>query len=201
MLKRHRLQIICSVTGMVLGYVLLHPYTMLVSALLNVSQEATHPAGFAGRIPAFYHPLMLPMAISFTLFGGFIGLLVGILLNRKRELWIVEQENEKKRVALETLKEIMVTLSHHLLNANMIIGGKVRHGRKFTTTQEILTTFDGIEEQARKIDAVINALRKTTEIKVAPYIASGTTQMIDIAREIEEEMARLEKKRNHEDDA
>jgi hypothetical protein len=186
---------------MVLGYVLLHPYTMIVFALLNVGQGAIPPDGSSGRILVSFHSLMMPMAISFTLFGGFIGLLVGILLNRKRELWIAEQENEKKRVALETLKEIMVTLSHHLLNANTIIGGKVRHGRKVTTAQEILTTFDGIEEQARKIDAVISVLRKTTEIKVASYMKSGTAQMIDIAREIEEEMARLKKGRNHEDDA
>ena len=52
-----------------------------------------------------------------------------------------------------------------------------------------------------KIDAVISALRKTKDIRVSPYIVSGTTQMIDIAREIEEEIERLKKKRNHEDDA
>ena len=44
----------------------------------------------------------------------------------KRRLRMVELENENKRVAVETLHQLMVTLSHYLLNADTIIGGMVR---------------------------------------------------------------------------
>ena len=192
MLRRYRLQVVSTLIGMVLGYVILHPYTMLVLALLSVLDGETvhlHTDPAIGYWVAF-HPLMLPMAISFALFGGLIGLLLGVLFRRKEELWAAERENETKRVALETLKGVMVTLSHHLLNANMIIGGKVRHCRKAASDQDTLVALGVIEEQGRKIDAVIGALRKAVEIKVARYTSDGTVQMIDIAREIEEELTR-----------
>jgi hypothetical protein len=191
MTKRYKLQIICMVVGVVLGYLILHPYTMLILSLLSAFQW--EPLRLQtdltiGHLVAF-HPLMLPMAISFSLFGSFIGLLVGILLNRKRELWIADHENEKKRVAIETLREVMVTLSHHLLNANMIIGGKVRHCRKATSDEKILAALEIIEEQGRKIDAVVGALRRATEVKVAHYTLDGTVRMIDIEHEIKEELS------------
>lgn len=192
MLKRYRLQVVSTCVGVVLGYVLLHPYTMLVLALLSAFKgepRQLHTELTAGHLAAF-DPLMLPMAISFGLFGGLIGLLVGTLLKRHREFRTVEHENEKKRAALETLQEVVVTMSHHLLNANMIIGGKVRHCRKVTSDQDIISALGVIEEQARKIDVVVGALRKTSEIRLARYTSDGTVQMIDISREIEEEMAR-----------
>ncbi len=59
------------------------------------------------------------MAVDFALFGGIIGLLIGIVMDRKKKLYAVELQNEKKKVALETLKTLMITLSHYLLNANV----------------------------------------------------------------------------------
>jgi hypothetical protein len=64
-----------------------------------------------------FHPMMLPIVVSFALFGGTIGFLIGILIDRKNRLVSAEHENEKKKIALDTLKEVMVTLAHHLLNA------------------------------------------------------------------------------------
>jgi hypothetical protein len=193
---RYRLQTICALVGMVGGYLLLHPYAMLVYTLhsplrdgsvkiFNLDLMLRHIAGS--------QPLMLSMAVSFTVFGGLIGALIGLLLTRRERLRAVEQENEKKRVALETLKEVMVTLSHHLLNANMIIGCKVRHCRKVASNESILAALGIIEEQGRKIDAVIAALRKVTDIKIVGYTSNGTVQMIDISREIEEVLERFKK--------
>ena len=81
-----------------------------------------------------------------------------------------------------------MTLSHHLLNANMIIGGKVRHSRKVVINEDILTDLTVIEEQGRKIYAVIKSLREAIEIKTADYTTSGEVKMIDIEKEIEDHL-------------
>lgn len=179
------------------GYLLFHPYTMLVYALMHMhSKEELHlhwRESSADAIASF-EPMMLPMAISFAVFGGVIGLLIGILIDRKKRLDVAEHETEKKKIALGTMNKLMVTLSHYLLNANMIIGGKVRHCRKATSNDDILDALMHIEGQARKIDAVVAALRKLTEIKTAHYTASGQTTMIDIAQEIEEQLKRAKGK-------
>jgi phosphate uptake regulator len=132
-----------------------------------------------------FEPAMLPMSIAFIVFGGLIGLLIGIVIERKRKLIEAEHENEKKRIVLETIKRLMVTISHYLLNANMIIGGKVRHSRKAVTNEDVLAALEVIEEQGRKIDAVIKSLREITELKTSDYTTGGKVKMIDIAQEIE----------------
>ena len=192
-MRRYRVPVILSTVGTLCGYLLLHPYTMLVYTLIHLHQENGlhfHWKDLPSRTLSAFDPMMLPMAVSFALFGGVIGLLAGILVDRKRRLNAAEHENKEKRIALETLREVMVTLSHYLLNANMIIGGRVRHCRKATADQDILAALAVIEEQGRKIDAVISALRDSTEIKVAGYTGDGAVKMIDISREIEERIER-----------
>ena len=192
-MRRYRLPMILSTVGALCGYLLLHPYTMLVYTLIHLHRENGlhfHWKDLPSRTLSAFDPMMLPMAVSFALFGGVIGLLAGILIDRRRRLTAAEHENKEKRIALETLREVMVTLSHYLLNANMIIGGKVRHCRKVTADQDILAALAVIEEQGRKIDAVISALRDSTEIKVAGYAGDGAVKMMDISREIEERIGR-----------
>ena len=103
----------------------------------------------------------------------------------KRRLRMVELENENKRVALETLHQLMVTLSHYLLNANTIVGGMVRRCRRAKSKTEIVPSLQIIEEQAKRIEIVITALKKVTEIKTASYTPESHTLMIDVAKEIE----------------
>jgi hypothetical protein len=85
----------------------------------------------------------------------------------------------------------MVTLSYYLLNANMIIGGKVRHGRKGTSNQDVLAALEVIEKQGRKIDTVIKSLREVTEIKTISYTTSEQVRMIDISREIDDRLKEI----------
>jgi hypothetical protein len=188
-LARYRLQAICVLVGMIGGYLLLHPYAMLVYTFYSPHRDGSvtiFDLDLLLKHIAGSQPLMLSMAVSFTVFGGLIGALVGLLLARRERLRTVEQEDEKKKVALETLKEIMVTLSHHLLNANMIIGGKVRQCRKATPDDVVLGALRVIEEEGRRIDAVIGALRKATEITVTRYTSDGTVRMIDLSKDLEE---------------
>jgi len=70
----------------------------------------------------------------------------------KTRLRMVELENENKRVAVETLHQLMVTLSHYLLNADTIIGGMVRRCERLDSKEEIHSSLQVIEEQARKIE-------------------------------------------------
>jgi len=61
---------------------------------------------------------------------------------------------------------VTVTIARHLLNANTIIGGKVRQCRRLISDQEILKVLADIEEQGRKIDSTIKSLREVTELKI-----------------------------------
>jgi hypothetical protein len=54
------------------------------------------------------------------------------------------------------------------------------------SNEDILSSLEVIAEQAKKIDAVMSALKRITEIKTAKYTSEGHALMIDISKEIEE---------------
>lgn len=187
MWKRHRMKILFVFAGAVAGYLVLHPYVMLVDSLMQARQEAGSSVRLDGpepRVHPAFHPSMLPMAIPFVFFGSLIGIMTGAAIDRSRRLHALELEREKSETALETVKSLVETLSHHLLNANMIIGGKLRHCRRSTTDSDLLASLDIIEEQGRKIDAVIGALRKASEIRLVKDLG-GRITVLDISEEIE----------------
>lgn len=181
----------CLLLGMVLGYLIFHPYTMLLFALFH-TQEGHPDIGFGGALMA-YEPEMLPMALAFVLFGGCLGFVVGLIIEKHRKLINAQHEHEKSKVALETLNQLMVTLAHYLLNANMVIGGKARRCQKKASTSDILPDLKVIEDQAKKIDAVMHALREITQVKTVLYSTGGTAKMIDITQEIESQLQQLKK--------
>ena len=104
----------------------------------------------------------------------------------KRQLRMVELEKENKTIALETLHQLMVTLSHYLLNSDTIIGGMVRRCERLDCKEEIHCSLQVIEEQAKKIEIVIKALKQLSRVKTAPYAGQSDTLMIDVAKEIDE---------------
>ena len=104
----------------------------------------------------------------------------------KRRMRVVELENENKRIALDTLHQLMDTLSHYLRNSNTIIGGMVRRCRRLDSKEEIDSSLQVIEEQARKIEIVITALKQLLRVKTAPCTAESNTLMIDVTKEVEE---------------
>ncbi|MBF0505467.1 MAG: hypothetical protein HQL09_01405 [Nitrospirae bacterium] len=183
-----RIQVISSVIGVLTGYLLFHPYTMLIHSMTKNHHNENAAYNYRDIFWTTLHAFdseMFVMAVSFALFGGVIGLLIGILINKRRKIYEADLENEKKKIASETLQRLMITLSHHLLNANTIIGGAARRCQKLEPESEVSDFVDMIEEQSKKIDTVIGTLRKLTEIKVADYTSNGHGLMIDIAREIE----------------
>lgn len=112
----------------------------------------------------------------------------------KQRLKLVELENERKTIALETLNQLMVTLSHYLLNANTIIGGMARRIARAGTRAERLASLEVIKEQANRTETVISALKKVTEIRTADYTPESNTLMIDLKNEIEKTLSKAEKK-------
>jgi hypothetical protein len=154
MFNRYRLHIFSLIIGGMVGYFVFHPYTMLMSYVMHMHHGGEIHWNLKNLYEIFLSNFkfsMLPMAIAFVLLGGIIGLLTSIIVDRKRHLYAITLENEKRQVALETLKRLMVTLSHYLLNANVVIGGN-------------------------------------TEIKTSDYTPKGHDLMIDISKEIEQQL-------------
>lgn len=180
--------------GALAGYVVFHPYTMLVYSFMGSPKNEMH----LKDIFFSFDRSMLPMGIAFAVLGGFIGLLISVIVEKQKQLYVATLENEKKKAAIETLQELMITLSHYLLNANMVIGGMVRRCEKIKSNEDMLCSLEVIAEQARKIDAVMSALKKITEIKTAKYTAEGHALMIDISREIEELLSKDRESVNNE---
>lgn len=63
---------------------------------------------------------------------------------------------------------------------NLYMSDEHKHGSK----EEVVSSLAVMEEQAYKIDAVIAALRKVTEIRTADYTSEGHGLMIDVEKEI-----------------
>ena len=191
--KKYRVKMLCSIIGMIIGYFIFHPYTMLVYLIMDKHQRVDvsfHIKDIFTAFLAVLTPEMFPMAIAFAFFGGLNGLFIAIIIDKKKRLYAAEAENEKKKAALETLQRLMITLSHYLLNANTVIAGMARRCLKSNSAEDMKESIDIIEEQAKKIEAVIMALKKITEIKIADYTSEGKGLMIDITKEIEEQLGK-----------
>ena len=188
-LHDYRRRMIYPLIGAAVGYLAAHPITVFVYMFLHqYEREILQSQWDISRDLALstYQPWMLPMALSLLLAGGFLGLLLAIAADRRRKL---HEQEQRRTVALETLHQLMITLSHYLLNANTVIGGTVRRIKKrIELDGEVMDSLSVVEDQAKKVDSVVHALQKLTEVKTSAYIAQSPTLMIDIAKEIEEQL-------------
>lgn len=188
-LKKYNRYALFVIAGAVAGYFLFHPYTMVAHIFADLGHNELQLKDFFEAFSKSLTVEMTFMAFAFAAIGAVIGLLTGVLSERKRKLFEAEMENEKRKTAVETLRRLMITLSHHLLNANTVIGGTAHRARRHTTDAGLIESLDLIREEAAKIDAVIRTLKKITEIKTADYTSEGKGLLIDISKEIEENLA------------
>jgi hypothetical protein len=196
MLNEYRARLFSALLGLLAGYLILHPYTMLVALISHIHEEGEihiHWHELASQAALAFKADMFAMPFAFAAFGALTGFLIGWIIDRKRQFIEMKHENEKQEVALQTLKEVAETLAHHLLNANMIIGGKVRHCQKTSNDMDTLQSLAVIQEQGYRIDAVIRALRNLRKVKTADYTSNGQMKVIDIADEIEEQIKQAHK--------
>jgi len=186
-MSRRWLYPVWFILGAGVGHLLVHPYAMMAYSLLDMRREGhLHMDHVLSAARSIFDPDMLPMTISFSLLCGVVALLMGVVRDKQRKLHEAAIENERKKASVDTLQRLMITLSHYFLNANTVIGGAVRHCRRHASPEEIASSLKVIEDQTHKIDAVVAALRKITDIKTTDYTSGGHDLMLDIAREIEE---------------
>ena len=136
------------------------------------------------------------MGGAFVFMGGLVGFFFGIWYYQKERLTMERLESQRRQVALETLQELMVTLAHHIRNANMVIGGFSSHLHKHLTGPEEQRQIEMVQQASREIDAVITSLQSLTEVKLTQYVGTWETRMIDLKQELEARLAAFESSRD-----
>lgn len=180
--------------GAVLGFLILHPYTMLVYGLYG--HHGAAPKGMDIRylleeVPAAFRMDMMPMGLPFALIGALIGLLLGFWLEARSRRF----EMEKRALAVETLRELMVTLAHHLLNAVQGIGGFASLALKKEQDEDKRRPLEIIRRESIRIEAVVKALQSLESITTERYTKSSDFLMIDIQKELQEKIEALSKEK------
>jgi len=139
-----------------------------------------------------FGPDLLPLGLAFGGLGGAVGWLLGAWFIQKQQLAAEQLACLRGLTALETLKELMVTLSHYIRNANMVVGGFSAHLLKCIDDQQCQEQLHLIQQAAQEIDAVIASLQNLTEINTVEYTASSHELMIDLKKDIEARLAKAQ---------
>lgn len=179
-----------SITGAIFGFLLLRLYITSLYFLFYLME--TGKIIFYGPIyieePRMFRTFQLLISISFLFFGGFIGLIFGKWHHRRQKHIMERIEREKHEAAIERLKELTVTLSHYVINSSSIIRGFAQRGYRNASNEKMKEYFSIIHEEIDKTIAVIKGLENLKEVESAKYIESGTTMMIDLKKQIEEQL-------------
>ena len=170
---------------MAIGYCLVHPLAMWAYTLGPQHGPLPRDLAFWGReLLLAFSPGMIHMGVAFALMGGVAGLSLGAWHLQKERLVAEKLESQRRLVALETLGELMVTLAHHIRNANMVVGGFSTRLQKHLSEPEIKNQLEMIQRASREIEAVINSLESLTEINHLQYVSAWETKMIDLNKEL-----------------
>ncbi len=128
---------------------------------------------------------MVAMGGAFAFMGGIAGFCLGAW-SLQKERWMAEKlESQQRLVALETLRDLMVTLAHYIRNSNMVIGGFSTRLLKHIAAVEFAQQLQMIQQASREIEAVVNSLQNLTEISTVKYATEGQARMIDLKKELE----------------
>lgn len=182
----HRTAFLSTAGGAALGYFLLHPYTMFVYGLhgRHAARQTVNLSHLLRDASSAFDASMLPMGIPFAILGGISGLLFGLWLEMKRRRFDIE----KRLLAVETLRQLMVTLAHHLLNAVQGIGGFASRAIRKEQDEEIRRHLEIIRKEGKRIEAVVKSLQALESVVWIRYIGGSETVMIDIGKELEERL-------------
>jgi signal transduction histidine kinase len=188
-----------TLSGMALGFFLVHPFAMAANTL-----DPLHPhqaMGFSlwlGQVRLAFSRSNLIMGAAFAFLGGAAGLALGAR-HLQKERWLAEKlESQRRLAALETLRELMVTLAHHIRNANVVIGGFSRRLQKRVSDPEMVQHLQMIRQASHEIEAVIASLENLSEIDHTPYTNAWDTRMINLKKELEARLATKAIKDQHE---
>ncbi|RME44794.1 MAG: hypothetical protein D6796_11335, partial [Caldilineae bacterium] len=109
----------------------------------------------------------------------------------------LRREKEKlsrNLIAAETVRETVVTLSHYINNALMVLGNGLPAIYKAlqesnAADADLLKIVQGCYHSSNQIQAVLKILQRVTDVEHATY--HGEVKMIDIEAALREELARL----------
>jgi signal transduction histidine kinase len=179
-----------TLAGMLAGYLLFHPFAMLANSLGPRLSHVPMEFPFWGHhLRVSFGPEMLAMGGAFAFMGGLTGFFFGIWYYQKERLTAERLKSQGRQVALETLQELMVTLAHHIRNANLVIGGFSSRMIKNLPDPEIQRQLLLIQQASREIEAVIASLESLSKVDRARYIGEWETRMIDLKQELEARLA------------
>ncbi len=173
-----------ALAGAALGYLVLHPYAMLVYGIYG--HEHPRTTGTYGLAQVFdtFKPGMLHMGVPYALLGAAAGLFFGLWLDAERR----REESEKRATAVDTLRQLMVTLSHYLLNATTVIGGYSSRILRKETDEGVRRTVEIIKHEAECVEAVVNSLKSVQEVVAEEYTKDSENMIIDIKEQIEKHL-------------
>ncbi len=186
-----------TLAGMVVGYLLMHPFAMLANALgPRLSHFPMESSSWRRHLQAYFGPEMLSMGGAFAFMGGVAGFFFGIWYYQEKKLMVERLESQRRQVVLETLQELMVTLAHHIRNANVVIGGFSSLMIKNIPDSEVQGQLRMIQQASRQIEAVIASLESLSQVNRARYASEWETMMIDLKQELEARLAAFESSRD-----
>jgi signal transduction histidine kinase len=176
--------------GMLVGFFVIQPLNVLVYNLAPKIQLEFQTISFWKRLlDMSTDSVSIFMGLFFAFFGGVTGLCFGMWLYQKDRVQAERIESARRLAALETLKDLMVTLAHYIRNANMVIGGFSGNLVHHLAEDQQKEQAQLIHQASKKIDSVIDSLENLTEISVTQYTTSGTAQMIDLKKELDGKVA------------
>ncbi len=182
-----------TLAGMLVGYLLVHPFAMLANTLGPRLPYSPKEFSFWGHhLRVSFGPEMLAMGMAFAFMGGLTGFFFGIWYYQKERLMAERLESQRRQVALETLQELMVTLAHHIRNANVVIGGFSSRMIKNLIDPEVQRQLQLIQQASREIEAVIASLEGLSRIDRTSYVGAWETKMIDLKQELAARLAVFE---------
>jgi len=171
--------LVTTVVGALAGFFILHPYSAIVYGLYE-----DVPAEPLARLVSTFQPDMIMRCIPYAVAGGFAGLFFG--------LWLVamgrKAEFDRRTCAMDTMKGLIVTMAHYLINSSTVIGLQATRLEKLLDDPEDKKRAAMIKKQAACVEAVVNALRRLESIETERYTKNGESMMIDIQNELEEEL-------------
>jgi signal transduction histidine kinase len=191
-----------GVAGAVIGYFILHPYSAVFYSLYPLPHS--RPAGTSltfsealGEFRLFLDTFnMWYVGIPYALIGALAGISVGIAAETSRRHAETRRREAARKAAHEALQELMVTLSHYLLNASTVIGGYSQLLLKKTKGTELEKPLEAIMEESAFVEAVVNSLKSLEAVKEEEYIPGGNSRMIDIKAELERRIAQSASRRD-----
>jgi len=177
--------------GIAVGILLIHPVAMLAYTMKHY--QAPGPINLTSWLHIMrlaFGPGVVHMGLLFALLGGASGFILGSWFVQKKRLLAETIESQRNLAALETLRELMVTLAHYIRNANMVVGGFSGRVLKQCPDPELQEEVHLIHEASQEIDAVINSLQNLTEISTVEYTESSHELIIDLKKNLEARLAK-----------